>query len=208
MCPVLHVWCWRSCVQGRAVLHIALRNRSNTPIPVDGKDVMPEVNRVLQKMKTFCQVCASFTCVPPDWFTYLLIFVFIFQKVRSGDWKGFSGKSITDVVNIGIGGSDLVRNHTHRFGILLVEQQSVEFMDIQAFSYQCTTTTLTRKYEGPVTWLSVSCLHSGPSDGDWGSEAVLCWRSKCLVRIQHRRDSPGQDAGPAEPRDHALHHCI
>ncbi|XP_037539235.1 glucose-6-phosphate isomerase [Nematolebias whitei] len=69
--------------ENRAVLHIALRNRSNTPILVDGKDVMPEVNRVLDKMKAFC------------------------QRVRSGDWKGFSGKSITDVVNIGIGGSDL-----------------------------------------------------------------------------------------------------
>ncbi|XP_029379699.1 glucose-6-phosphate isomerase a isoform X1 [Echeneis naucrates] len=69
--------------EGRAVLHIALRNRSNTPIKVDGKDVMPEVNRVLDKMKAFC------------------------HKVRSGEWKGFSGKSITDVVNIGIGGSDL-----------------------------------------------------------------------------------------------------
>ncbi|XP_071317819.1 LOW QUALITY PROTEIN: glucose-6-phosphate isomerase a [Trachinotus anak] len=69
--------------EGRAVLHIALRNRSNTPINVDGKDVMPEVNRVLDKMKAFC------------------------HRVRSGEWKGFSGKSITDVVNIGIGGSDL-----------------------------------------------------------------------------------------------------
>ncbi|XP_041746369.2 glucose-6-phosphate isomerase-like [Coregonus clupeaformis] len=69
--------------EGRAVLHIALRNRSNTPISVDGKDVMPEVNRVLDKMKAFC------------------------HKVRSGEWKGFSGKAITDVVNIGIGGSDL-----------------------------------------------------------------------------------------------------
>ncbi|XP_040019495.1 glucose-6-phosphate isomerase a isoform X2 [Gasterosteus aculeatus] len=69
--------------EGRAVLHVALRNRSNTPIKVDGQDVMPEVNRVLDKMKTFC------------------------HRVRSGEWKGFSGKSITDVVNIGIGGSDL-----------------------------------------------------------------------------------------------------
>ncbi|XP_028304078.1 glucose-6-phosphate isomerase-like [Gouania willdenowi] len=69
--------------EGRAVLHVALRNRSNTPIFVDGKDVMPDVNRVLDKMKAFC------------------------KKVRSGAWKGFSGKSITDVVNIGIGGSDL-----------------------------------------------------------------------------------------------------
>ncbi|XP_060892205.1 glucose-6-phosphate isomerase a [Labrus mixtus] len=69
--------------EGRAVLHVALRNRSNKPITVDGQDVMPEVNRVLDKMKAFC------------------------QRVRSGQWKGFSGKSITDVVNIGIGGSDL-----------------------------------------------------------------------------------------------------
>ncbi|KAA8596117.1 hypothetical protein FQN60_011408 [Etheostoma spectabile] len=68
---------------GRAVLHVALRNRSNTPIMVDGKDVMPEVNKVLEKMKGFC------------------------HKVRSGEWKGFTGKAITDVVNIGIGGSDL-----------------------------------------------------------------------------------------------------
>nr|AFI57745.1 glucose-6-phosphate isomerase [Carassius auratus] len=69
--------------EGRAVLHTALRNRSNTPIMVDGKDVMPDVNRVLEQMKSFC------------------------HKVRSGEWKGFSGKAITDVVNIGIGGSDL-----------------------------------------------------------------------------------------------------
>ncbi|XP_033936179.1 glucose-6-phosphate isomerase-like [Pseudochaenichthys georgianus] len=69
--------------EGRAVLHVALRNRSNSPIHVDGQDVMPEVNRVLDKMKAFC------------------------HRVRSGEWKGFSGKSITDVVNIGIGGSDL-----------------------------------------------------------------------------------------------------
>ena len=67
----------------RPVLHIALRNRTNTPILVDGKDVMPQVNDVLDKMKTFT------------------------QKVRSGEWKGFTGKSITDIVNIGIGGSDL-----------------------------------------------------------------------------------------------------
>nr|BAF91557.1 phosphoglucose isomerase-1 [Osteoglossum bicirrhosum] len=69
--------------EGRAVLHIALRNRSNTPICVGGKDVMPDVNRVLEKMKGFC------------------------HKVRSGEWKGYTGKAITDVVNIGIGGSDL-----------------------------------------------------------------------------------------------------
>nr|BAE21866.1 unnamed protein product [Mus musculus] len=69
--------------ENRAVLHVALRNRSNTPIKVDGKDVKPEVNRVLDKMKSFC------------------------QRVRSGDWKGYTGKSITDIINIGIGGSDL-----------------------------------------------------------------------------------------------------
>uniref|UniRef100_A0A8C4MTL9 Glucose-6-phosphate isomerase n=1 Tax=Equus asinus asinus TaxID=83772 RepID=A0A8C4MTL9_EQUAS len=69
--------------ENRAVLHVALRNRSNTPILVDGKDVMPEVNKVLEKMKSFC------------------------QQVRNGDWKGYTGKPITDVINIGIGGSDL-----------------------------------------------------------------------------------------------------
>ena len=67
----------------RAVLHIALRNRSNNPILVDGKDVMPEINAVLDKMKTFS------------------------ESVRSGKWLGATGKKITDVVNIGIGGSDL-----------------------------------------------------------------------------------------------------
>lgn len=69
--------------ENRAVLHTALRNRSNTPVYVDGKDVMPEVNAVLAKMKDFC------------------------QRIISGEWKGYTGKAITDVINIGIGGSDL-----------------------------------------------------------------------------------------------------
>ncbi len=69
--------------ENRAVLHVALRNRSNRPILVDGKDVMPEVNQVLAKMRAFS------------------------ETVRSGVWKGYTGKAITDVVNIGIGGSDL-----------------------------------------------------------------------------------------------------
>ena len=67
----------------RAVLHIALRNRSNRPILVDGVDVMPEVNAVLDKMRTFS------------------------EAVRSGKWVGYTGKRIRDIVNIGIGGSDL-----------------------------------------------------------------------------------------------------
>jgi glucose-6-phosphate isomerase len=66
--------------EGRAVLHVALRNQSNTPILVDGKDVMPDVNEVLGRIKAFT------------------------EKVRSGEWKGFTGKSINTVVNIGIGG--------------------------------------------------------------------------------------------------------
>ena len=69
--------------ENRAVLHTALRNRSNTPVYVDGKDVMLEVNAVLAKMSAFC------------------------ERVISGEWKGYTGKAITDVVNIGIGGSDL-----------------------------------------------------------------------------------------------------
>jgi glucose-6-phosphate isomerase len=69
--------------EGRSVLHVALRNRANRPILVEGKDVMPEVNEVLAKMRAFT------------------------DSVRSGAWKGFTGKRITDIVNIGIGGSDL-----------------------------------------------------------------------------------------------------
>ena len=74
--------------ENRAVLHVALRNRSNRPILVDGddaqqRDVMPEVNRVLAHMREFS------------------------EAVRSGAWTGYTGRPITDVVNIGIGGSDL-----------------------------------------------------------------------------------------------------
>ncbi|MGD9887713.1 MAG: glucose-6-phosphate isomerase [Halothiobacillaceae bacterium] len=69
--------------EDRAVLHIALRNRSNSPIFVDGEDVMPLINGVLARMKAFS------------------------KAVRSGEWLGYSGKAITDVVNIGVGGSDL-----------------------------------------------------------------------------------------------------
>jgi len=69
--------------EDRAVLHVALRNRTNTQILVDGEDVMPGINAVLDQMKAFS------------------------EKVISGEWKGYTGKAITDVVNIGIGGSDL-----------------------------------------------------------------------------------------------------
>ncbi len=69
--------------ENRAVLHTALRNRSDRPVYVDGKDVMPQIKTVLEKMKTFS------------------------NAVRDGQWKGATGKAITDVVNIGIGGSDL-----------------------------------------------------------------------------------------------------
>ena len=69
--------------ENRAVLHVALRNRANTPIHADGVDVMPEVNAVLSRMRDFS------------------------RRVNSGKWKGFTGKRITDIVNIGIGGSDL-----------------------------------------------------------------------------------------------------
>jgi glucose-6-phosphate isomerase len=69
--------------ENRAVLHVALRNRANTPILVDGVDVMPKVNSVLERMGKFS------------------------HAVRSGEWLGYTGQPITDVVNIGIGGSDL-----------------------------------------------------------------------------------------------------
>jgi len=69
--------------ENRAVLHTALRNRSNTPVIVDGKDIMPDVNAVLKQVGEFS------------------------DRVISGQWSGYTGKSITDIVNIGIGGSDL-----------------------------------------------------------------------------------------------------
>lgn len=69
--------------EDRPVLHVALRNRSNSPIMVDGQDVMPAVNDVLARMSRFS------------------------ESVRKGDWKGFTGERIRTVVNIGIGGSDL-----------------------------------------------------------------------------------------------------
>lgn len=69
--------------ENRAVLHTALRNRSDRPVYVDGKDVMPQIKTVLEKMKTFS------------------------NAVRDGQWKGATGKAMTDIVNIGIGGSDL-----------------------------------------------------------------------------------------------------
>jgi len=72
--------------EGRAVLHVALRNRANTPILVDGKDVMPGINDVLARMGAFA------------------------DAVYGGTWKGATGKRISDVVNIGIGGSDLGPN--------------------------------------------------------------------------------------------------
>lgn len=69
--------------EGRAVLHVALRNRSNEPVYVDGEDVMPKVNSVLEKMEVFS------------------------KKIINGDWLGFKGDTIKNIVNIGIGGSDL-----------------------------------------------------------------------------------------------------
>lgn len=76
--------------EARAVLHTALRNRSDKPIMVDGENIMPEINAELEKMRVFS------------------------EKVRSGQWKGCTGLSIENVVNIGIGGSDLGPNMVSR----------------------------------------------------------------------------------------------
>lgn len=69
--------------ENRAVLHVALRNRGNFPVKVDGEDVMPKVNAVIERMGAFA------------------------EQVRSGEWRGYTGERMTDVVNVGIGGSDL-----------------------------------------------------------------------------------------------------
>lgn len=72
-----------NCTEGRPALHVALRNRSGRPMMVDGQNVMPQVEAVLQQMRRFS------------------------EQVRSGSWRGFTGKPVSDIVNIGIGGSDL-----------------------------------------------------------------------------------------------------
>ncbi|MDH5473037.1 MAG: glucose-6-phosphate isomerase, partial [Gammaproteobacteria bacterium] len=72
-----------NCTESRAVLHTALRNRANTPVMVDGENVMPKVNAVLEQMRGFT------------------------ERVRSGEWRGYNGRRISSIVNIGIGGSDL-----------------------------------------------------------------------------------------------------
>ncbi|CAK5079766.1 unnamed protein product [Meloidogyne enterolobii] len=82
--------------EGRSVLHVALRNRENKPILVDGKDVMPDVNAVLKHMKEFC------------------------DQIISGQWTGYTGEKITDVVNIGIGGSDLVLKKVNPATVLFI----------------------------------------------------------------------------------------
>ena len=69
--------------ENRAVLHTALRNFSDRPVYVEGKDVMPDIRRVLKQVQVFC------------------------DKIHSGEWKGYNGKRIKYIVNIGIGGSDL-----------------------------------------------------------------------------------------------------
>ena len=69
--------------EGRAVLHAALRNTGDEKILVDGEDVMPGVNKELKHMEEFS------------------------EAIRSGEWKGYTGKPLTTIINIGIGGSDL-----------------------------------------------------------------------------------------------------
>ena len=102
--------------ENRAVLHVALRNRKNSPIYVDGHNVMPQVNAVLQKMEGFS------------------------EKIRSGDWKGYRGDRITDIVNIGIGGSDL--------GPVMVTEALRPFADknLAVHFVSISTAPISRKY--------------------------------------------------------------
>ena len=90
--------------EGRAVLHTALRNRSGHPVIVDGNDVMPKILRELDKMRVFT------------------------NKVRTGEWQGYTGKPITDIVNIGIGGSDLGPNMVCRALTAYADRLTVHFV--------------------------------------------------------------------------------
>ncbi|XP_065576640.1 glucose-6-phosphate isomerase-like isoform X3 [Artemia franciscana] len=96
--------------EDRAVLHIALRNRTNSPIHIDGKDVIPDVNGVLNHMKEFS------------------------NQVIHGQWVAYTSKRITDVVNVGIGGSDLRENGVQWLKswtkIIEWESMSLTFLDI------------------------------------------------------------------------------
>lgn len=88
--------------EGRAVLHTALRNFSGKPVKAEGKNVMPEVQQVLKQMQDFA------------------------ARVHSGEWKGYTGKKIKYIVNIGIGGSDL--------GPFMVTEALKPFSGWKAFS--------------------------------------------------------------------------
>lgn len=113
----------------------------------------------------------------------LLFSFFLPQRVRSGEWKGYTGKAITDVVNIGIGGSDLV------WPWLLYT--------LPIFVYMLT-----------VRIKSNCGFYAGPSDGNWSPETIFQGRPSCLVCIQHWWYSYSQNPGWTQTRHYPLHHCI
>ena len=83
--------------ENRAVLHTALRNVTNEKVEVDGKDVMPGVNKELKHMEEFS------------------------EAIRSGEWKGYTGKPLTTIINVGIGGSDLCVPRFQNSGCVLMK---------------------------------------------------------------------------------------
>ena len=115
------------------------------------------------------------------------------QRVRSGEWKGYTGKAITDVVNVGIGGSDLVS---------AIYGKDILLTYLYSHKHSPGAVTGLSEPELELSWIA------GPPDGDRGPEALLKGRTACVVRIKHWWNSHRQNLGTAERWDDPLHHRI
>lgn len=115
------------------------------------------------------------------------------QRVRSGEWKGYTGKAITDVVNVGIGGSDLVS---------AIYGKDVFLTCVYSHKHSPAAVTGLSELEPELSWIA------GPPDGDRGPEALLKGRTACVVRIKYWWNAHRQNFGPAERWDDPLHRRI
>lgn len=119
--------------------------------------------------------------------------VYLMQRVRSGEWKGYTGKAITDVVNVGIGGSDLVS---------AICWKDVFLTYVYSHKHSPAAVTGLSELELELSWIA------GPPDGDRGPEALLKGRTACVVRIKYWWDAHRQNFGTSERWDDPLHRRI
>lgn len=115
------------------------------------------------------------------------------QRVRSGEWKGYTGKAITDVVNVGIGGSDLVS---------AIYGKDVFLTYVYSHKHSPAAVTGLSELEPELSWIA------GPPDGDRGPEALLKGRTACVVRVKYWWNAHRQNFGTAERWDDPLHRRI